>query len=681
MAAMRKLAWLSLCVLAVGCGDSHDILQPLDLAGGTGLPGDGAVFDAQPSLDGPVLTGDFTMDVDGPMITLLSPMQNDEVSGDTLNVTAKIVAKTGSIAGNTVQIIIPSSLGTTDTASMSLTSVPDVYYGTIDISKIPTGMSNFVVSASDTMGRTGSLTGNYVHDRGPQLKFVLPTQGATARGSVDVEITVDDPLHPVTDITKVKATVRMVDMKLTEKNPGAVPFRVVGKLDFSTYQPPLDGMQLIFAQATNSKGTVGKKTQQFTVDNAGPTIMSVLPMPNSVAGGIINVEAVIIDKLSGVVDSSVIAVFAGDLATAIKLDRVGNTNTFQGVFDVRAFGRGYYLPSISIRADDKLGNHGELGREIFIDLTPPQMELDPPKMRVSKKPTSGTGRECSILFDPVGDESASDGQITQQVFAVKARIQDRSNHPSGVVVEHYAGLDTSSLAMYALPAKTGGVDQALIVDTDNDGFCDAMNPLLVPVSTPATAANEALALAMAPLVAVGPGPDYSEFDASPMSPGPPVCTVIGEPAFTAPVKMCPFAGTSLTFALPSTDTLVGKVQVFSIPPVAADDFNCTGVPLDSLNHLPEGPTCLAAKASDIVGNSNVTPAIRVCINRNGKGDASGACTGWTAATYPNCTGTYNKITNTVDTTKHCLPLTLTVPPQTAPYFDTRFSTEDVLPLD
>ena len=43
----------------------------------------------------------------------------------------------------------------------------------------------------------------------------------------------------------------------------------------------------------------------------------------------------------------------------------------------------------------------------------------------------------------------------------------------------------------------------------------------------------------------------------------------------------------MTYVLPNYDLGVGSVSIWSIPPVVSDAFNCIGVPLDSLNHLPD----------------------------------------------------------------------------------------------
>jgi hypothetical protein len=173
---------------------------------------------------------------------------------------------------------------------MSLTATANVYSGVLDIGKIPSGPSTFTVTAADIIGLKGSATGCYVHDHGPTVTILQPTM-MTAKGTINVEIEVDDPLHPITDISQVQAGIRgPSDIALTQET-GASPFRVAAVVDLTKYNPPLDGPQLINATATNSKGTVGKASKQFIVDNTGPTIDNLVPGPGAFVGGVQEISA------------------------------------------------------------------------------------------------------------------------------------------------------------------------------------------------------------------------------------------------------------------------------------------------------------------------------------------------------------------------------------------------------
>lgn len=633
---MRHLGTLCLLTFAA-CSNSgvHGILPGVDGGGGDGF----GSFDLA-AADGSGLIGDLMSDPGGPTITVTAPTAGSEVQYDTLMVTATIVSPDGTaIDPSTVKLIVPAGSGTAS-APLSLTSMPTVYSGQIDISAIVSGGSNFQVAAQDTMGRRGIVLVAYIHDHGPVVTIVQPSQ-PTAHGSAPLQLVIDDPLHPITD---VRAGIRSAsDIALTPV-AGSMPLRETGTITFSGYTPPLDGPQLITAQATNSRGTIGRATRQFIVDNQGPIIVINTPQPGVFVGGILAISTTITD-ISGVAESSVFAVFGHNPLTSTQLRRSGTTDNFLGVFDVRSLGRGYVTPSFSVRAADTLGNQSELAVEIIVDNTPPGLELDSTRMRVSKRTQFGI--ECSRSFDPLGDETANDGDRVPQIVTIKARIEDAGNWAPGLLVERVSGINASTVAMFASPTSNG----PLAVDTDGDGICDDVNPLLIPTTT-VTASNQALSLAMTAIPTgggadyrLGPLPAWASF----------ACSFEGEASvLNPPNPLCVFAGTTMTISL--SYTAAGTPAIWTIPPVTSDSVGCIGLQLDSRNRLPEGPTCIVARASDNTGNHNVARPLRVCIDRGG----AGVCAAWppAAGAFPDCTGTYNPITGMVSSAA-CRPGDLT----------------------
>jgi hypothetical protein len=238
-------------------------------------------------------------------------------------------------------------------------------------------------------------------------------------------------------------------------------------------------------------------------------------------------------------------------------------------------------------------------------------------------------RECSRLFDPVGPESADDGAAVQQVTWMKARVEDRGNLAPGQTVEHPALIDASRVTLYASPVMNG----PLAVDTDGDGVCDEVNPLLVP-TTNVSASNQALALALAPL-GFGGRPDMRA-EAIPLVSG---CDEMGDPSEVQPPPAC--VGSALTYSL--TYTTAAEPAIWSLP--AVTKTQCAGLELDTLNRLPEGPTCVVVRAADTVGNVNVSAPLRVCIDRGG-----GKCAAWPPISLPSCTGSYDRKSMTTNAT-------------------------------
>ena len=619
-----RLGLLLPLLAASACGQSLQPLNPFD----SGLPPDDMTMTGgDGGMHGDI--GTATIDMAGfnmagsPVVTITAPTATTEVQGDTLAVTATITSPTNTpIKADTVSVAVTPPGGAIVSAPMSLTATANVYSGHVDISAVPSGNATFTVSAADTAGLKGSATGMYIHDHGPTITFIQPS-APTAHGQIVLEAIIDDTLHPITMLSQVKAGIRMLgDITLTQV-AGAVPFRVTATIDLNSFNPTLDGPQLLTIQATNSKGTKTTASKQVTVDNAGPTITNVTPAAGAFVGGVIQIQATITD-ISGVADSTVVAVFGGNLSTSVNLTRSDPASTvFSGFFDVRSLGKNYVLPELSIRADDTLGNHGELGEEIIVDNTPPWMTMNGAiQMRVSK-PDAVQAPECSRLFSPLGSESAVEGATVQQVITLRARVEDHGNTAPGLLVERISALDPTSVTLFAIPDSAGAV---LAVDTNGDGECDDVNPTLIPTSN-VMMSGEALALTMAPLAKGSGLPDYRSQPGAPTG-----CAEIGDTGTTlAPPRLC--NQTSMTYVVPPFSDPTGAI--FSIAPVST--VECVGLQLDSLNRLPEGPTCVITRAVDKAGNQNVSYPLHICIDRGG-----GLCAGFTP-TASDCTGKWDKV--------------------------------------
>lgn len=658
------------CLVFAGCGNNTTFFQPgggtshdmsihfRDGGGGSGgsdAGGDGGGMMATIDMAGFNIPG-------SPTVVIVSPTSTTEVHYDTLTVTATVTSPTGAaIDASSVVVAITPPAGGIVTAQLSLGTTANTYSGSIDISAIPSGNSTFVVSAADIAGKKGSATGSYIHDHGPVITFLQPS-AATAHGSVAVELMVQDTLHPITSASSISAYVHTPgDITLTAE-PNTTPLRVQATIDFSKFNPPLDGQQLITATAVNSAGTKTSATKMFTVDNAGPVITFIVPQPGDFESGVVQVQATI-DDISGVADASVVAVFANDPTHfALPLVRLmPGSDTFQGFFDIRSLGRSFVYPEVSISANDTLGNSSQLGEEIKVDNTPPKLTTDSNLyVYASKLDTTNDKRECSKPFSPLGPntfdattppEAAFDGARVEQVFGIRARINDKGNSAPGQSQFWYAGLDYTSVFLFAV-ADDGMTPLAVDTDGDANHYCDNVNPLLVPSSS-ALVAGQALSLPLVSLPLGSGTADYEQYTGpgSPANVG--TCDEYGDTGTVLPPPpLCKRGGTKLTVVVPTNDVSKNIAsQIFSIAPVAADDSHCVGLQLDTLNTLPEGPTCIVAVATDNAGNTNVSPPIHVCIDRNG-----GKCAGWPTHTPPTtCYGTYDKKTMTATTSTPCVP--------------------------
>lgn len=622
-------------------------------------------------MDAPSLALDLSGDVGGPTIVIQAPAAMAEVQYDTLTVTAKITSATSRIDGATVALIIPAATNSgTASAPMALTAMPDTYQGQIDISALPSGPSQVVVTAADIMGRKSNAEQDYIHDHGPVITFVQPS-APTAKGSANVEIIVDDSLHPVTDPSSVTVKVGLSTVSMSQVQ-GAVPLRLTGLIDFSTFHPELDGQQLITATATNPKGTIGRETHTFTVDNAGPTITPMNPTPGQFVGGILDIDCTISD-LSGVDDSTVIAVLGGNSAQTTTLTHIPGGNEYTGIFDLKSLGTTYVFPAFSIRAKDKLGNQIELGIEIIVDNTPPILSFDPPDVRTFV-PDSKWGNQCSShAFDPVGADSVNDGALVQQVFTLRLRAQDMPNQALGQTVTFPSLLDHNSVRIYAAPVGTPlAVRTLLSGGSSATSYCDGFNPHIAPTSI-ITGSNQAFSLQMGPITPANTF-DYSSLhevptnshlfgslcgsgytcDSAAAAWGTAGCDVIGSGDPTSapgdpPQALCSAVPASMTGAL-SYVLGAPEPQIWTIPPTTNSPLGCAGIQFDAAN-IGEGPICIVAVATDKVGNTNVSAPLRLCVD-----GPHHLCTSWPPGTLPDCTGTYDKPTDVVTSTA-CTPQT------------------------
>ena len=641
---MNRLALIS-CALLVACGggssttdtiyDFSGLPHPDGFVGGE----DGSTSDLQ----GDLKQGDLATSMP-PVITIVSPSFASDISGNLLDLKVSV---TSPILRNITSVTVVVS-GDAIPHTM-ITNGSGVYTDTIDITNAQAN-STLTITATDDALQAGQLVQPMRHDRGPVITFVEP-MAATARGSVNVHVKVDDGLDPLAaaDAANVVATIRTLgDVALTPVN-GSNPLELAGVITFSSFAPVLAGAQIITVTAKNSKGTQSIATRQFTVDNAGPVISIQNPIAGKFVGGLVNVKATIIDaEMSGINDATVMAVFAGGANFQVALARsLTDSTQYSAVFDIHKLGTNLSFPILTVSADDTLGNHTDFSEILLIDNVAPTLSLDPPNIRVAVK--NGMQQwQCSVSFDPVGAESLNDGDdpgADRQILTIKARIEDAGNFASGQLVEYVSDIDHTTVRLVAIPAPAAGSAPILAVDSDGDGICDDVNPKLVQVMTgTATSAAQYIQVGMTQVTAPGT-PDY--FTSGPPPAG---CDVLGDPTLTkSPDPLCPTSGTQLTYGLRYLEA--STPAIWTLPPVAATNSGCIGLQFDTLNRLPEGPACFAVAATDNTGNKSISAPLRTCIRRTSM--ANHPCDTFTP---PNCTGTYDPATQATSATT-CTPRT------------------------
>ena len=225
------------------------------------------------------------------------------------------------------------------------------------------------------------------------------------------------------------------------------------------------------------------------------------------SGSIVSISAPVGDN-AGVLDSSVIAVIGDDTSTPIfeiQLKSRG-AGVYSALFDTKLLtdckdppdtSLCIVFPTVSFRASDLLDNETTVGYAFAVDNIAPVADLDPPNLRDTK--IDGVLR-CSWSFDPLGvdrfvGDMPNDNTMVPQVFDLRARIEDDGNRAEGLKLVPIAGVSEETTSVYILDDET----QPLIVDTDGNGTCDSINPLLIPTTQPPTDNNQVLKVRLAPV--------------------------------------------------------------------------------------------------------------------------------------------------------------------------------------
>ncbi|MDX9719538.1 MAG: hypothetical protein RBU37_02240, partial [Myxococcota bacterium] len=429
--------------------------------------------------------------------------------------------------------------------------------------------------------------------------------------------------------------------------------------DPNLFATPLDGASTLLIRAANQRGVSREVTVVFKADAEGAVIEFITPAAGQLIGGIFTVKVKIEDP-AGIDPNSVVASIAGDNRFILKQNSAGE---FEGSYDGRNLNPQIVFPLLTVSCKDNVGNENSAGQIVALDTRRPIVDLDPPPMR-EYDPDEG---ECSELFDPLGPEAPNDGERIQQLSLIRVRVEDRANgeEASGNdFVVPMAGVNPTKVQLYVLDNSEG----ALIVDTDGDGICDEINPLLKPRPVP-TSPDEA---AVINLTRVEPeGKAFFPWIISGPAFGDSALTWIedgwchGGDDTSAPESVCNWS-TRTTRII--SDVVDDTGVVYAIPPVS--DVNCMGIGFDVLGaNISDGWACVAVRAEDNLGNASISPPHRLCIDAE-LSDGNNGCTCMdddfagvspypdfsptaidfgcrSVPSIPNCTGVYDAGSNTI----------------------------------
>jgi hypothetical protein len=636
--ARRGLSALAL-VASLACTTKESNYPFLPATGGGGSGGSGAVMP----------TGDVT-------VTIVSPADGSSTTASTvINVSATVDdSVTDLIDTSSVKVVVAAKDNPAAVASGQLVSTGgDVYSGTISLGSLPSGSYTLTVSAKSSTGVTGHATVGLNVQGGPTLIVNSPVEGQPYPASLSVEILVDEGASPPT------ATLAGMPVTLSGPVPNGMYDVYDATVTFGPSSPPntinpfppLSGPQLLDVKESNG-GATSEVQRTFVIDTTGPIITATTPAPGQMTGGVVEISTTITDD-SGVLDSSVTAVIGDDKSSplfTLQLKPQGS-GVYSILFDTLnltqckpppATSLCIVFPTISFRASDSVGNETSVGYGFAVDNIPPLADLDPPPMRQMRY--TAFGYECSTLFDPLSvnrdlGDMPNDGCMVPQVFDLRARIEDDGNRANGVKVTPIAGIDPANTNVYILTDTT----QPLVVDSDGDGYCDEINPLLAPTIGPLTQSDQVLKIRLGGVPYGGSADFYTNDPSLPAFPLPAGAACGKGSDTTIPKVLCTGAG----FEQPTVAISYagGSPAIWSVEPI--DSARCMGNQLDTMaNNIPDGRwICMAVGTADLAGSKGVSRPMRVYVKYD---EAGGFCATPPAGAPapPPCTGSYDPVTKT-----------------------------------
>jgi hypothetical protein len=528
--------------------------------------------------------------------------------------------------------------------------VDATYVGRLSLAALATGTYPLVVVASTVDGKAAaSASLNLRIDHGPRIRILSPGDGSSYKGSLSIKALIE--FAPF-GAGKIEATIGTNPVTL---EPGTEPDTQGKVIVFEDFRPPLIGEQLLRISAVNSEGTRGQAEARFTVDLAGPVISNTAPGDGQVVGNVVRLRAQVADP-AGVLGASVVAIIGDktDVQFKIPLDpEPGAPGFFSALFDTQKLTSCdpdnpmdnrfcNVFPNLSFRAEDLIGNASTVAYDFAVDNHPPVLDLDPGLMRLLKFDPLRGGEVCSRTFDPVGNyrdlgDMPNDQCGVAQTFELRSRIEDLGNPAAGLKFSPISRVNPDTVAAFVL----GDPSQPLVVDSNGDGVCDAINPKLVPTTMPAVQSNEVLKVRLGAVKPDGAA-DYREHADRPafcMEPG----------AELAPRPLClTTTQNRMTVAVGYTSAREDpEPSIWAIEPITKEPW-CVGAQFDGFaNEMPDGKwLCVATMAVDNVGNVGVSRPLRVWLKMDGAGlpySASLGChaPGASAGPPPDCTGKYD----------------------------------------
>ncbi|MEM7604801.1 MAG: hypothetical protein AAF411_05535 [Myxococcota bacterium] len=486
------------------------------------------------------------------------------------------------------------------------------YRAQFDLTGLPNGEVRFLCTAQDDMERCQRSDVATLLDLGPNVEITTPSAGSVHTTSMGLRFVVTEA--PVADgdtaaaVASQTVTVAGVALtELTDEGEGAFSVNVDFE-DEELFDPELSGDFEIVIEATNRRAPTAatrRVSQPFVLDRTAPSIVFITPGDGDLIGGRTRVAVTITDP-SGVDAATVVLRVGG---RDFDMRPTDTDDEFEVFFDASEFPATVTELTLNVTAFDTAGNRQTESQVVKLDSVPPIASLDPPSIREGRVNSGSGALECSPLFDPVGADSVNDGQVVGTAAEFRARVEDETNRAFGGegTVLFVSGIESVELYL----RHDDGTP--LLIDTDEDGVCDSINPLVEPDPGDPTTATVLDLIGLRTSGTVGFETSATFPDDGPLPAGEPesaydaiydTCTPASSPG--NPRALCA-ESSPLTRLI---ETSYGEEAIYVKGPTTP--LTCVGDLFDFQGSLEEGWACTAIRAEDRLGNAGISPPLRAC---------------------------------------------------------------------
>ena len=595
---------------------------------------------------GGIINSDAGVDLLAPTVTFLAPTATDDPNSDDVltgtSFTVRCQVKASEEPGaamvdkSAVKLVLHDPRDPEAVTNGAVSAVTDTEYeATFQLSALPNGPITVDCTGKDLGNHMATASLTTLLDLGPTITLKKPQDKKSYALKTPMAIEFEVAPAPLgddddkADVKNVALSVGGVNTPVSES--GSTPGLYQTSIDFSDkdkfpVQPTSAQLQFSASNERTPNAPTRIVRADVTIDGSGPSITVTSPMNGSIKRGVVELVVTANDP-SGIMPNSLVATI-----NTVPYANWDNTvgPTFKQSFDTNELDPQHKLIqlTINITAIDNVGNKTDppVSHFVRLDNLPPVISLDPPILVESR--VSGGDVYCSQPFDPVGYLAANDGDHVQAAKLFRALVVDRTNHAPGSVFDFHAGTDTQSVEMYtqALP------DVPLLVDTNSDGICDAINKsddMNIRADVRVTPDKDPVKIKLDAVNPGGPGPWFAKT-------GPTLCPNDPNGATEAPATVCP-PYTEMSRVVPGP--IQGKPPaVYAYTPSNSGSTGvCTGTDWNITGNTRgrEGWLCVAARAVDTIGNIGVSEPIRLCFD-DGEG-APPDCSGEPPTCRGSCT--------------------------------------------